>query len=209
MQASLRYDYFNTKDKNINEPLDLVFNAETESMCINIIVLQSIPGFLDSLDQMFHVHFLQKLKKVPLIHFTCSSDRYRILTQKDAFTFGVERDEAVAQRPVLHRLLQDHLLGKDDHIDVVKLTKSVQDLSHGLGCGLLHHGTYANHDLSLWRLQKGSNWRWWYNAKHVMQRNKKRLNCNVLLDSFTTVLPLTLWTLGSCIYRYNITFNYL
>lgn len=49
------------------------------------------------------------------------------------FTFGVEGDEAVAQRPLLHRFFQDHLLGKDDHIDVVKLTKALQDLSHGLG----------------------------------------------------------------------------
>ena len=48
------------------------------------------------------------------------------------FTFGVEGDEAVAERPVLHRLLQDHLLWKDDHVDVVKLTKPLQDLSHRL-----------------------------------------------------------------------------
>lgn len=64
-------------------------------------------------------------------------------------TFGVERDEAVAEGPFLHRFLQDHLLRKDDHVNVVKFTKAIQDLSHGLGCGLLHHGTYANHNLSL------------------------------------------------------------
>lgn len=63
------------------------------------------------------------------------------------FTFGVEGDEAVTQRPVLHRLLQDYLLRKDDHVDVVELTQALQNLSHGLGFGLLRHGTYANHDL--------------------------------------------------------------
>lgn len=67
-------------------------------------------------------------------------------------TFGVEGDEAVAEGPFLHRFLQDHLLGKDDHVDVVKLAKALQDLSHGLGFGLLHHGTYADHNLSLWWL---------------------------------------------------------
>lgn len=48
------------------------------------------------------------------------------------FTFGVEGDEAVTERPVLHRLLKDHLLWKDDHVDVIKLAEALQDLSHGL-----------------------------------------------------------------------------
>ena len=67
----------------------------------------------------------------------------------------MEGDEAVAEGPLLHRLLQDHLLGKDDDVDVVELTKALQDLSHRLGFGLLHHSTYADHDLSLRRLVEG------------------------------------------------------
>lgn len=47
-------------------------------------------------------------------------------------TFRVEGDKAVTEGPFLHRFLQDHLLRKDDHVDVVKLTKALQDLSHGL-----------------------------------------------------------------------------
>ncbi len=67
----------------------------------------------------------------------------------------MEGDEAVAEGPFLYRFLQDHLLGKDDHVDVVKLTKALQDLSHGLGFGLLHHGTYADHNLSLrWLVER-------------------------------------------------------
>lgn len=64
----------------------------------------------------------------------------------------MEGDETVTEGPFLHRLLQDHLLRKDDHVDVVKLAKTLQDLSHGLGFRLLHHGTYANHNLPLWWL---------------------------------------------------------
>lgn len=67
-------------------------------------------------------------------------------------TFGVEGDEAVAQRPLLHRLFQDHLLGEDDHVDVVEPAEALQDLGHGLGFGLLGHGTDAHHNLSLRRL---------------------------------------------------------
>lgn len=67
-------------------------------------------------------------------------------------TFGVEGDEAVAQRPLLHRLFQDHLLGEDDHIDVVEPAEALQDLGHGLGFGLLGHGADAHHNLSLRRL---------------------------------------------------------
>lgn len=66
-----------------------------------------------------------------------------------SFTFGVEGDKAVAERPFLYGFLQDHLLGKDDHVNVVELTKALQDLSHGLGFRLFHHGTYAHHNLSL------------------------------------------------------------
>lgn len=63
-------------------------------------------------------------------------------------TSGMEGDEAVAVRPLLHGFFQDHLLRKNDHVDVLKLTESLQDLSHGFGLGLFHHGTYAHDDLS-------------------------------------------------------------
>lgn len=66
----------------------------------------------------------------------------------------MEGDEAVAEGPFLHGLLQDHLLGEDHHVDVVKLTEALQDLRHGFGFGLLHHGTDAHHDLTLWRLME-------------------------------------------------------
>lgn len=65
------------------------------------------------------------------------------------FTFGMEGDETITARPILHRFLQDHLLWKDDHIYVVKLTKALQNLSHGLGFGFFHHSTNANNNLSL------------------------------------------------------------
>lgn len=72
-------------------------------------------------------------------------------------TFGVEGDEAVAQRPLLHRLFQDHLLREDDHVDVVEPAEALQDLGHGLGFGLLGHGADAHHNLSLWRLVEEEN----------------------------------------------------
>lgn len=61
----------------------------------------------------------------------------------------MEGDEAVAERPPVHRFLQDHLLLENYHIDVVELTQPLQDLGHGLGLGLLHHCTDADHDLAL------------------------------------------------------------
>lgn len=67
-------------------------------------------------------------------------------------TFGVEGDEAVTQGPFVHGLVEDDLLGEDDHCDVLKLTQPFHDLGHGLGLGLLHHGADAHHDLPLWRL---------------------------------------------------------
>lgn len=73
------------------------------------------------------------------------------------FTFGVEGDEAVTARPILHWLLKDHLLRKDDHIYVVKLAQALQDLSHGFRVGLLSHGTNSNHNLTLFLLKKRRN----------------------------------------------------
>src|SRR4029434_6612502 len=55
------------------------------------------------------------------------------------FTFGVKRDEAVTERPLLHRLTEYDLLGEDHHGDVLELTEPLHDLRHGLGPGLLHH----------------------------------------------------------------------
>lgn len=39
-------------------------------------------------------------------------------------TFRVKGDEAVTEGPLVHRFLKDHLLRKDDHVDVVKLTEA-------------------------------------------------------------------------------------
>lgn len=61
----------------------------------------------------------------------------------------MEGDKTVAQRPLLHRLLQDHLLGEDHHLDVVEAAQALQDLGHGLGFGFLGHGADPHHDLSL------------------------------------------------------------
>lgn len=66
----------------------------------------------------------------------------------------MEGDKTVAQRPLLHRFLQDHLLREDDHLDVVEATQTLQDLGHRLGLGLLGHGADPHHDLSLWGLEE-------------------------------------------------------
>lgn len=67
-------------------------------------------------------------------------------------TFGVEGDEAITQRPLLHRLVEDHLLWEDDDGDVLKLTQPLHDLGHRLRIGLLHHGADPHHNLPLRRL---------------------------------------------------------
>lgn len=61
----------------------------------------------------------------------------------------MEGDKTVAQRPLLHRFLQDHLLREDHHLDVVEAAQALQDLGHRLGLGLLGHGADPHHDLSL------------------------------------------------------------
>ena len=71
------------------------------------------------------------------------------------FTLGVEGDEAVTQRPLVHRLVEDNILWKDDHSDVLKPAQPLQDLGHWLGLGLLHHATDPHHDLLLRRLSSG------------------------------------------------------
>lgn len=77
---------------------------------------------------------------------------YAILGQ--GHTFGVERDEAVAQRPFVHRLVEDDVLWEDDHGDVLKPAQPLQDLGHRLGLGLLHHAADPHQDLPLWGLDK-------------------------------------------------------
>lgn len=67
-------------------------------------------------------------------------------------TFGVEGDEAVTQRPFVHRLIEDDILWEDDHGDVLKLAQPLQNLSHWLGLGLFHHATDSHHNLLLWGL---------------------------------------------------------
>ena len=64
----------------------------------------------------------------------------------------MEGDEAVAVGPVLLGLVEDDLLLKGHHGDVLEEAQALQDLLHGLGFGLLGHGTDAHHDLPLWGL---------------------------------------------------------
>lgn len=61
----------------------------------------------------------------------------------------MEGDEAVAEGPLVHGLVEDDVLREDDHGDVLKLAQPLHDLSHGLGLGLLDHGTDPNHDQTL------------------------------------------------------------
>lgn len=64
-------------------------------------------------------------------------------------TFGVEGDEAVTQRPFVHRLVEDGVLWEDDHGDVLEPAQPLQNLGHWLGLGLLHHAADPHHNLSL------------------------------------------------------------
>lgn len=48
-------------------------------------------------------------------------------------TFGMEGNEAVTQRPLLHRFIEYNLLWKNDHGDVLKLTEPLHNLSHWFG----------------------------------------------------------------------------
>lgn len=75
-------------------------------------------------------------------------------------TLGVEGDEAVTQRPLVHRLVEDDILREDDHGDVLKPAQPLQDLGHRLGLGLLHHAADPHHDLSLRWLKKGEETCW-------------------------------------------------
>lgn len=68
-------------------------------------------------------------------------------------TFGMERDEAITEWPVFHRLIQNDFLFKCNHSDVFEQAQSLQDLLHRLGLWLLRHGTDTHYDLSLWGLQ--------------------------------------------------------
>lgn len=64
-------------------------------------------------------------------------------------------DEAVTQRPFVHRLVEDDVLWEDDHSDVLKPAQPLQDLGHWLGLGLFHHAADPHHDLSLRGLERG------------------------------------------------------
>lgn len=48
-------------------------------------------------------------------------------------TLGVEGDEAVTKRPLVHGLVEDYVLWEDDHSDVLEPAKPLQDLGHRLG----------------------------------------------------------------------------
>lgn len=73
---------------------------------------------------------------------------------KKSCTLGVEGDEAVTQRPFVHRLVEDGVLWEDNHSDVLKPAQPLQDLGHWLGLGLLHHAADPHHDLLLRGLNK-------------------------------------------------------
>lgn len=66
----------------------------------------------------------------------------------------MEGDEAVTEGPFVHGLVENDVLGEDDHSDVLKPAQPLQDLGHGLRLGLLHHGTDPHHDLSLRGLRR-------------------------------------------------------
>ena len=61
----------------------------------------------------------------------------------------MEGDETVDYRPPLNGLLQDHLLGEDVRLDVLKLLQPRQDLLHWLAQRLLLHGTDADYNLEI------------------------------------------------------------
>lgn len=51
---------------------------------------------------------------------------------RNTVTFGVERDEAVTQRPFVHGLVEDDILWEDDHSDVLEPAQPLQNLGHWL-----------------------------------------------------------------------------
>ena len=65
---------------------------------------------------------------------------------------GEPAQEAVAQRPVLDRLVQRHLVGPDDELELRQRSacderlQALQDLLHRLAAGLFFHRTYADAD---------------------------------------------------------------
>lgn len=93
-------------------------------------------------------------------------------------TFGVERNETITERPVLHRLIENDFLLKRDHCDVFEQTQSLQNLLHRFRLGLFRHGTDTHHDLSLWGL-KGPQYR---NLKYIflsiLDLIKNDIKCN-------------------------------
>lgn len=59
----------------------------------------------------------------------------------------VERDEAIADRPVLHRILEDDVLVEHDHANVFELLQARENLLHWLRLRLLGHRTDADQHL--------------------------------------------------------------
>lgn len=78
----------------------------------------------------------------------------KISDNRSTVTFGVERDEAVTQRPFVHGLVEDDILWEDDHSDVLEPAQPLQNLGHWLWLGFLHHAADPHHNLSLWGLNK-------------------------------------------------------
>lgn len=152
-----------------------------------------------------HVAFcLSKLVVTTDTDFNASTPSQFLIMQQDVFTsfitFGVEGDEAVAERPILYRLLQNHLFWKDVHVDVIKLAQALQDLSHGLGFWLFCHGTYTNQNLSLlWLVES-----WKSKAKHkrwmiIKRRPQIKMFSSMQLSHF--LVPSCLHSTHCCIRR--------
>lgn len=56
-------------------------------------------------------------------------------------TFAVEGDEAMADRPRLHRIVEDHVVAPHDDLKLPIGSEAVQDVCHRLRFCLLLHGT--------------------------------------------------------------------
>lgn len=121
-------------------------------------------------------------------HQQSRENRIQFCKQTHDPTFGVEGDEAVAQRPVVDGLVENHVLGEDHHSDVLELTEPLQDLSHRLRLGLLRHGTDPHHDLSLRGLRGEKKKKKDHGSVPKSNPNQEELNIN---QPHSKLLPIT------------------
>lgn len=68
----------------------------------------------------------------------------RLLQRK---TLRMERNEAIAQRPTLHRIFEYNVLGEHNHPNVLELLQTRQNLLHRFRLGFLGHGANADQHL--------------------------------------------------------------